>query len=95
MTALHIRAEEVKRKFDFVVCRAVASLDKLVAWSFPIILTNKQQHALPNGLIALKGGAVQKEIRLLPKSSYVEVYPLTDLFEEPYFEEKYAIYVQR
>ncbi len=88
-----VRAEEMKEKFDFVVCRAVASLDKLVEWSFPRI-KKKQQHALPNGLITLKGGDIESEIKALPKSSYTEYYPLSDFFEEKYFQEKYVVYVQ-
>ena len=91
--ARHIRAEDLKQHFDFVVSRAVAGLDKLHAWSTRLI-KNKQLHAVPNGLITLKGGAIQSEIKTLPKGSYVEVYPLSDYFREPYFEEKYLIYVQ-
>ncbi|MCB0570224.1 MAG: 16S rRNA (guanine(527)-N(7))-methyltransferase RsmG [Phaeodactylibacter sp.] len=91
--ALHIRAEEVKQRFDFVVSRAVASLDKLVAWSFPLI-KQKQQHALPNGLLALKGGDVKSEIKALPRGSYTETHPLSKFFSEEYYLEKYAIYTQ-
>lgn len=91
--ARHIRAEEVKEKFDFVISRGVASLDKLVAWSFPLIKT-KQQHALPNGLITLKGGDVKAEIKALPRGSYTELYPLSDFFDEEYYREKYVVYVQ-
>ncbi|MCB9295746.1 MAG: 16S rRNA (guanine(527)-N(7))-methyltransferase RsmG [Lewinellaceae bacterium] len=92
--ACHIRAEELKQKFDFVVCRAVASLDKLVGWSFPLI-KSQQRHALPNGLITLKGGDIKAEIKALPRGSYTEVYPLSDFFDEAYYQEKYIIYVQR
>mgnify|MGYP002624834074 CR=1 FL=1 len=90
---VHSRAEDLKMKFDFVVCRAVASLDKLVRWSSRLI-RSKQIHSLPNGLITLKGGAVREEIKLLPKGEYTEIYPLSDFFEEPYYQEKFAIYVQ-
>lgn len=91
--ARHIRAEELKQRFDFVVCRAVAGLEKLIRWSQPL-LKNKQRHALPNGLITLKGGDIQKEIKALPKGHYVEVYPIADFFQEDYYTEKYVIYVQ-
>ncbi len=90
---LHQRAEELKGRFDFVVCRAVASLDKLVLWSQRLI-REEQQHALPNGLLTLKGGQLREEIKALGKGQYVEQYPLTDYFGEPYYEEKYVIYVQ-
>lgn len=91
--AMHSRAEDLKTKFDFVICRAVAKLDKLVGWSQKLI-SEQQIHALPNGLITLKGGAIKAEIKELPKGEYVEVFPLSDFFEEPYYEEKVAVYVQ-
>lgn len=91
--AMHIRAEEHKGRYDFVVSRAVASIDKLAGWSFPLI-KDKQQHAIPNGLITLKGGKLQQELQELPRKSYVEQYPLTDYFELPFYEEKHLIYVQ-
>ena len=91
--ARHIRAEELKQRFDFVVCRAVASLDKLVGWTEKLI-KHKQKHPLPNGLITLKGGNVETEIEMLEKTEYTEVYPLSDFFQEAYYQEKYAVYVQ-
>ena len=91
--AKHIRAEYLKHKFDFVVCRAVASLDKLVEWSMPLI-KHKQQHAMPNGLLTLKGGDIPKEAKSLGRHMYVESFPLIDFFDESYFEEKYVVYVQ-
>ncbi len=95
VTALQQRAEEWKGdKFDFVVTRAVAPLDKLVAWSFPL-LHQQHQHALPNGLIALKGGAVAAEVKSLLKGNYAEVEAILPHFKQPFFEEKYLVYVQR
>ena len=91
--AMHIRAEELKHRFDFVICRAVASLDKLVHWSTRLIKT-KEQHAIPNGLITLKGGDLHSEVKALPRGFYTEVVPLTDFFEEDYFSEKHLVYVQ-
>lgn len=93
VNARHIRVEELKGQFDFVVTRAVAKLEKLVPWSFRLI-KEKQQHALPNGLLALKGGNMQEEISALGRGSYTEVFPLTDFFDIPYFEEKSIVYAQ-
>lgn len=89
------RAEEMKgRQFDFVVTRAVAPLEKLVPWSMPLI-KNDQHHALPNGLLALKGGNIKAEIKALDGGGdYTDVYPITKYFAEPYFEEKSVVYVQ-
>jgi len=91
--AKHMRSEEVKHHFDFVICRAVASLDKLIRWSFPL-LKKKQIHAIPNGLITLKGGNIEKEIKELPRKEYIEIYPISDYFDGEFFEEKSVVYVQ-
>ncbi len=91
--ARHIRAEELKGRFDFVVCRAVASLDKLVPWA-QRLLKREERHALPNGLLTLKGGNLKNEIKALGKGQYVELFPLTDYFPLEYYIEKYVVYVQ-
>ncbi len=90
---LQARAEELKMRFDFVVTRAVATLDKLRPWSQRLI-HQKDIHPVPNGLIALKGGRINAEIAALGKGTYVETYPLNDYFKEDFFEEKYLVYVQ-
>ncbi len=94
VTARQIRAEELKGKFDFVVTRAVARLDKLISWS-QRLLKNEEKHAIPNGILALKGGDVKAETKDIPKGNYVEIYPINDFFKEEEFAEKYVIYVQR
>jgi 16S rRNA (guanine527-N7)-methyltransferase len=94
-TAEQIRAEELKNaRFDFVVTRAVAELDQLRLWTSQRLFKTKESHSLPNGLIALKGGKLQTEIKALPKGEYVETYPISDFFEEEYFQEKYMVYLQ-
>lgn len=93
VTARHTRAEEVKERFDFVITRGVAPLDKLLAWSRPL-LKKKHLHALPNGLIALKGGDLRPELDLLHRNEYVETWRIADFFKEPFFEGKFVLYVQ-
>ena len=92
--AQQIRGEELKSKFDFVVCRGVASIEKLNLWSNRLI-KNHAQHALPNGLITLKGGNLRSEIKELPKGTYYEKVSISDFFEESFFKEKYLIYIQK
>ena len=61
VTFRHARAEEEKGKFDFVVSRAVMPLTDLLK----IIrknISSKQQNALPNGLICLKGGGIRGKV---------------------------------
>lgn len=90
VTTAHERAEEEKQKFDFVVSRAVMPLADLVK----IVRKNidsRQQNALPNGLICLKGGELAKETNPLKSRTYLT--DLSELFTEPYFETKKVVYV--
>lgn len=91
VTTQWCRAEEVKEKYHFVVSRAVMPLADLVK----IIRKNiskEQINALPNGIICLKGGELENET--LPLKNQTEIYPLTDYFEEPFFETKKVVYTQ-
>ena len=87
----HLRGEEEKGSYDFVVSRAVMPLPDLVK----IVRKNisKQQHnALPNGIICLKGGDLQAETR--PFKQIVETTDISTLFDEAWFKErKYVIYL--
>ena len=86
----HCRAEEEKQLFDFVVSRAVMPLADLLK----IIRKNikKEQHnALPNGLICLKGGELEREV--MPVKHQTLMYDLKDYFEEEFFETKKVAYV--
>lgn len=93
VTAFHQRVEEHKGKYDFVISRAVTDLDQLLRWSRKLINT-KHQHTLPNGLITLKGGKIEEEIKALGKKEYTEIYKLRKWFDDPFFDEKMLIYVQ-
>lgn len=97
VTALHARAEELKMRghFDFVVTRAVAPLQQILTWCRPLI-KSKHAHAYPNGIIALKGGDLSAEINAMPgkKQNYVEMMPLREHFDIPFFLEKFVVYVQ-
>ena len=90
VTTRHCRAEEEKQLFDFVVSRAVMPLTNLLK----IIRKNikKEQHnALPNGLICLKGGELEREV--MPVKHQTLMYDLKDYFEEEFFETKKVVYV--
>jgi len=92
LTAQHGRAEEIKGKpFDFAISRAVAPLGTLWKWARPVLNNNRKYEEFKNGLICLKGGDLSAEIhdsRLRPRS-----WSIHSLFPEPYFEEKYLLYV--
>src|SRR5574344_303654 len=89
--AIHLRGEEEKGKYDFVVSRAVMPLSDLMK----IIHKNfspKSNNDKANGLLCLKGGNLDEELK-----AYHQKAVITDLstwFEEPWFkEDKKLIYV--
>ena len=85
----HERAEEEKAKFDYVVSRAVMPLGDLVKLAKKNI-KKKQQNALPNGIICLKGGELEQEISHLKSRSLT--WDLSDFFDETYFETKKVVF---
>lgn len=90
ITLKHLRIQEEKDKYDFVVSRAVMPLEDLVKLVQKNI-SKKQKNALPNGLICLKGGELQHEV--LPYKNIAETYEVSDYFSEEYFKTKKAVYV--
>ena len=86
----HRNVMEDKEKYDFVVSRAVMQMNDLVK----LIRKNvhhEQKNSLPNGVICLKGGDIQSEMR--PFKHCCEVWPLSTYFEEEFFETKKVAYV--
>lgn len=86
---LKIRAEDLYEKYDFVVARAVTSLDKF----YPLIQKNISSNSFndkDNGLIYLKGGDLKYELRKI--KHYQEVL-ISDYFSESFFEDKKIIYI--
>ena len=91
VTTQHTRAEEVKERFEFVVSRAVMPLADLVKLARRL-MARQQRNALPNGLIALKGGELEHEAAAVPGEKLIT--PLSDFFTEEYFQTKKVVYVQ-
>ena len=84
------RAEEEKRKFDFVVSRAVMPLPDLVRLVQKNVST-KQRNAVPNGLVVLKGGDLREELR--PFQKRAEITEISTLFRGEWFDTKRVIYL--
>lgn len=94
VTAVHTRVEALKgQKFDFVVSRAVAPLKDLWFWARPLLSVGKQSEELGNGLICLKGGDLHMEIS--ESDTRPRMTAVNTIFPEPYFEEKYLLYVRK
>ena len=87
---VQLRGEEERGKYDFIVSRAVMPLPDIVKLMRKNI-SSKQHNAMPNGIICLKGGDVQAETQ--PYRKIVEVTDISNWFAEPWFKEKYCIYV--
>jgi 16S rRNA (guanine527-N7)-methyltransferase len=90
VVAEHLRGEDEKGHYDFVVSRAVMPLPDLVK----IVRKNiskTQRNAMMNGVICLKGGNVEAEVQ--PYRRIVEVSDISQWFTEEWFREKNVIYL--
>lgn len=87
----HSRAEEIKDKYSFVVSRAVMPMPDLVRICRKNI-SKEQCNALPNGIIALKGGNIAGEIQ--PFRNCSETVEISNYFNEEFFKDKKVVYVQ-
>ena len=89
-TPEHLRGEDEKGQYDFVVSRAVMPLPDL----YKIVRKNisRQQHnALPNGILCLKGGALDAELQ--PFKKLVQTADIHQYFDDEWFKQKYVIYL--
>jgi len=87
---VHLRGEEERGTYDFIVSRAVMPLPDL----FKLMRKNisRQQHnALPNGIICLKGGDLQAELQ--PFRKIVQATDISTIFSEEWFQGKHVIYL--
>lgn len=90
VVAEHLRGEDEKGKFDFIVSRAVMPLPDMMK----IVRKNiskEQRNAMPNGIVCLKGGDLQAEVS--PFRRIVEQTDLSSYFDEEWFREKHLIYL--
>ena len=86
----HLRGEEEKGLYDFVVSRAVMPLPDLAR----IVRKNiarKNQNAIPNGILCLKGGELQGELQ--PFRHIAESTEIKTWFSEEWYSKKYVVYL--
>ena len=89
VTAINSRVEEVKGQFDFIVSRAVAAMPTFTHWVKGKI-KKKSEHERKNGILYLKGGDLEEELK---DYRTVEIYNLSEIFEEEFFETKKLVYL--
>lgn len=90
LVAEHLRGEDEKGKFDFIVSRAVMPLPDMVK----IVRKNiskKLRNAMPNGIFCLKGGDLHAETAQY--KNIVEMTDLSSFFDEEWFKEKHLVYL--
>jgi 16S rRNA (guanine527-N7)-methyltransferase len=85
-----LRAEELTDTYDFMVSRAVTLAETQVRWASGII-HSEDRNDLPNGLLLLKGGDLTDELRTVKQAHYS--FPISDFFDEPWFEHKQVLYI--
>lgn len=88
----HARAEELKERGHFIVSRAAMSASSLMQIADKLLLKKEHLNALPNGVIALKGGDLTEELKPFRKIATTE-----DIFcympDVDFFESKKIVYI--
>ena len=84
---VNARAESLPETFDYVVSRAVTSLDNFMPWV---------KGKYTDGILYLKGGDLDEEIASakLRKGS-VHIWPISSWTDDPFFETKQVIYIEK
>ena len=83
------RVENVDGSYDFIVSRAVAAMPTFVRWIKGKI-AKTSTHEKRNGILYLKGGDLEEELK---DYKTVEIFELSDYFEEEFFDTKKVVYL--
>lgn len=89
--ARQARGEKLKEEFDFITSRAVTNLPRFFRWTKAKIDRKNQFNNIPNGIIYLKGGDFEDELKQIKWKK--EVRPIGPLFDEPFFETKKIVHL--
>lgn len=90
VTAINSRAEQIDKKFDFIVSRAVTQMPEFVKWVRGKI-KKSSKHSLDNGILYLKGGDLTEE---LASFKNIQLYEISNFFSEDFFETKKVVYLK-
>lgn len=92
VTAINGRAEQVSKKFDYVISRAVTEMKPFVGWVWSKI-ERGCKGTFPNGILYLKGGDLAEELAAVGKKC--AVLSISRHFDEEFFETKKIVYIQK
>lgn len=90
VTAIHVRAEQVKEKFHFVVSRAVTQMPIFLRW-LKGKFEKDQFNPKHNGVLYLKGGDLAEELAGLK----VEIFNLKNYYSNEFFDTKKVVYLSK
>ena len=86
----HLRVEQLKGKYNYIVSRAVAALPVMYSWVGDL-LNHSKGDPQSGGILYLKGGEFADELRGLPlRHRLVELH---QYFEEPFFATKKLVHL--
>lgn len=84
---VNARAESLPETFDYIVSRAVTSLDNFMPWV-------KGKYS--EGILYLKGGDLEKEIaKARLRKGSVSIWPVSKWTDDPFFETKQVIFIEK
>ena len=88
---VNARAESLPETFDYIVSRAVTSLDNFMPWV-------KGKYS--GGILYLKGGDLAEEISTAManhkmRKGSVHLWPISNCTSDPFFDTKYVIYIEK
>ena len=91
VTTVNARAESLPETFDYIVSRAVTSLDNFMPWV-------KGKYS--QGILYLKGGDLAEEISTAMakhkiRKGSVHQWPISSWTDDPFFETKQVIYIEK
>ena len=88
---IHTRAENINKKFDFIVSRAVTAMPAFLTW-VDKKFKKENINELPNGILYLKGGDLIEEMSTVKK--HYRFHDLNKIFDEEFFDTKKVVYVR-
>lgn len=95
LTAVNTRVENIDQKFDYIVSRAVTDMVTFAGWVWKKFIPSSQavKGDFPAGILYLKGGDLNEELRTVAKKT--TIFDIPEIFEEEFFETKKVVYVRR
>ena len=90
LTTEQVRVENHPQQYDFIISRAVTAFPAFVQLCQNKTLA-KNNNAITNGIIYLKGGDFSEEIKEF--KNRISITPLSTYFEEDFFETKKIIHL--